>query len=196
MKRPVSRYDDLLAAAELLFRSKGYSATSMSDVAEACHLEKAAIYYHFSSKEQLAIAVMTKVQTYFDRSIFIHAYNEALSPRVRLSKMNKMVERYFSVGNAGCLFASFAIEQIDAIPAFITPIRHYFDSWSQAYQNIFSEAYDVEAAKALADSFVSDLQGALIMTRVTQDSDYLRRLLKRLTQALPSRRSLKKGHGY
>jgi len=190
MQQDESRFNEILSAAELLFRSKGYHATSMADVAEVCHFQKAALYYHVSSKEELSLAVMAKVQAFFDNSVFIYAYDRSFKPRSRLLKLNNAVQKYYLTGSGSCVFASFAIEQIDTIPAFVVPIRKYFNSWSNAYQSIFLEVYNSEEAQALAEGFVSDLQGALVMLRVTQDPKHLIRLFNRSTQALlpyPSR---------
>jgi TetR/AcrR family transcriptional repressor of nem operon len=184
MQQAENRLNEILSAAELLFRSKGYRSTSMADVAELCHFQKAALYYHFLSKEELALAVMTKVQAFFDRSVFIYAYDNALKPPARLLKMNQAVEKYYLASNGGCVFASFAMEQIDAIPAFVTPIENYFRSWSNAYIAILSEVYNSDESHDIAEEFVSDLQGALVMLRVTLDQKHLIRLFNRSTQAL------------
>jgi len=45
----------ILQQAEELFAARGYSGVSMREIAEACQLSKAAIYYHFKSKEDLYI---------------------------------------------------------------------------------------------------------------------------------------------
>ncbi|MBB6670420.1 TetR/AcrR family transcriptional regulator [Cohnella nanjingensis] len=47
------RKDKILDVAMDLFRQKGYSATSMQDIAEACGMAKASIYKLFASKEEL-----------------------------------------------------------------------------------------------------------------------------------------------
>lgn len=46
------------AAIDLFFR-QGYFATSMSAIAQACRIQKASIYYHFASKEELLFSIMT-----------------------------------------------------------------------------------------------------------------------------------------
>jgi AcrR family transcriptional regulator len=46
------------AAIDLFFR-QGYFATSMSAIARACRIQKASIYYHFASKEELLFSIMT-----------------------------------------------------------------------------------------------------------------------------------------
>jgi AcrR family transcriptional regulator len=47
----------ILAAAIELFAASGYAGTSMRDIAEAVGMTKAALYYHFSSKEEVLEAV-------------------------------------------------------------------------------------------------------------------------------------------
>lgn len=48
----------ILQQADELFAAKGYSGVSMREVAEACQISKAAIYYHFKNKENLYIENM------------------------------------------------------------------------------------------------------------------------------------------
>ncbi|MFH1985798.1 MAG: TetR/AcrR family transcriptional regulator [Pseudomonadota bacterium] len=45
------------AATELFYR-KGYFATSISEIATACGIQKASIYYHYTSKEALLYSIM------------------------------------------------------------------------------------------------------------------------------------------
>jgi AcrR family transcriptional regulator len=41
-----------------LFFKKGYFATSISDIAKGCGIQKASIYYHFAGKEELLFDIM------------------------------------------------------------------------------------------------------------------------------------------
>ncbi len=41
-----------------LFFKKGYFATSISDIAKGCGIQKASIYYHFAGKEELLYNIM------------------------------------------------------------------------------------------------------------------------------------------
>ncbi|HTV33702.1 MAG TPA: helix-turn-helix domain-containing protein [Methylocella sp.] len=181
-----TRLDEILGAAETLFRTKGYRSTSMADVAEACHFQKAALYYHFASKEALALAVMKRVQTFSEKIIFSFAYDPSLKPLDKLLKLNEALEAYYLSGHGGCLFAAFAIEQMDTIPSFTAPIQQYFNSWSKAYETIFLDVFNSDKAHALAEGLVSDLQGALLMLRVTQDPKHLYRLFGESRQLLLS----------
>lgn len=184
MQFETKKCDEVLAAAALLFRAKGFHATTMQDIAERTNIQKPSLYHHFASKEDLVLAVMEKVQSHFDRHVFSYAYDRALSPEHRLINMNKAVAKFFSKGNTGCVFINLAIETLDSIPAFLPPVQNYFRSCTKAYYAIFAEVYQEEDAITIADDFTSDLQGALIMTRVTGNTVPLQRLSARLLKTL------------
>lgn len=50
--------DEILEAAALIFGKKGYHATSMQDIADAVDLQKASLYHHFSSKQEILLALL------------------------------------------------------------------------------------------------------------------------------------------
>ena len=55
--RSDNRLAAVLDAAARLFAGKGYSATSMREIAEACDMLPGSLYYHFAAKEDLLAAV-------------------------------------------------------------------------------------------------------------------------------------------
>ncbi|WP_424973118.1 TetR/AcrR family transcriptional regulator [Dinoroseobacter sp. S76] len=52
--------DRIIATSTSLFLELGYGGTSMSAIAKACNMTKAALYYHFKSKEDLFSACVTE----------------------------------------------------------------------------------------------------------------------------------------
>jgi len=58
--RADNRQPDLLDAAARRFREKGYAGTTMRDIAAAAGMLAGSIYYHFSNKDALLIAVYTE----------------------------------------------------------------------------------------------------------------------------------------
>jgi len=50
--------DTIKAVAVDLFYRKGYFATSINDIAKGCGIQKASIYYHYPSKEDLLFFIM------------------------------------------------------------------------------------------------------------------------------------------
>lgn len=52
--------ETILEAAALIFSQKGYHATSMQDIADAVSLQKASLYHHVTSKQELLLALLDK----------------------------------------------------------------------------------------------------------------------------------------
>lgn len=50
--------EGILEAAARIFSEKGFHATSMQDIAEAVNLQKASLYHHFSSKQEILIDIL------------------------------------------------------------------------------------------------------------------------------------------
>ena len=52
--------NDILDAAAQVFRQKGFHGASMSDIAEAVNLQKASLYHHVSSKQEILLALLDR----------------------------------------------------------------------------------------------------------------------------------------
>jgi AcrR family transcriptional regulator len=52
--------DDILEAAAQVFREKGFHGASMQDIAEAVNLQKASLYHHVSSKQEILLALLDR----------------------------------------------------------------------------------------------------------------------------------------
>jgi AcrR family transcriptional regulator len=74
---------NILAAAASLFVAKNYAEVTMEQIAEAAHMSKGALYHHFSSKEELYLALM-HADLAEKRSLFRGAIDSATGCRERL----------------------------------------------------------------------------------------------------------------
>jgi TetR/AcrR family transcriptional regulator, cholesterol catabolism regulator len=52
--------DDILDAAAQVFRQKGFHGSSMADIAEAVNLQKASLYHHVTSKQEILLALLDR----------------------------------------------------------------------------------------------------------------------------------------
>ena len=52
--------DDILDAAAQVFRQKGFHGASMSNIAEAVNLQKASLYHHVSSKQEILFELLER----------------------------------------------------------------------------------------------------------------------------------------
>lgn len=63
-----ARKNQILNAALTLFSQKGYSATTMDDVATFCSFSKTVLYQYFSSKEELFAAIFSNVDLFLEQT--------------------------------------------------------------------------------------------------------------------------------
>ncbi len=52
--------DQILLASAQIIRQKGFHAASMQNIAEAVHLQKASLYHHFSSKQEILLVLLDR----------------------------------------------------------------------------------------------------------------------------------------
>ena len=52
--------DEILDASAQIFSLKGYHGTSMQDIAAAVNLQKASVYHHVSSKQQILFELLNR----------------------------------------------------------------------------------------------------------------------------------------
>ncbi len=74
----------ILEVAERLFTERGYRATSIRDIAQACGVTNAALYYHFPNKEALFAEVMRRHAERI-RQRMLEAGARAKTPRQRMT---------------------------------------------------------------------------------------------------------------
>ena len=52
--------EDILDAAAQVIRKKGFNGASMADIAQACNLQKASLYHHVASKQEILLALLDR----------------------------------------------------------------------------------------------------------------------------------------
>lgn len=82
-----TRKDVIIAQAARLFREKGYSATSMRDLAEHVGVEAASLYNHISSKAEILQEICFKAAN----SFMTHISEVELSHRSSIEKLEAIL---------------------------------------------------------------------------------------------------------
>ena len=57
---PNSKIDEIISVASVLFSMKGYSATSLKEIADEVGLHKTSLFHYFKNKEEILMEVMDK----------------------------------------------------------------------------------------------------------------------------------------
>jgi len=97
IKKPRSSHKDtrkhIIDAARALFSESSYLSVSMSDIAEKLNITKAALYYHFPSKEEIYNAVLDEVLNDINAAL-----TEALKEKTLDRRLYKVITNYLELG--------------------------------------------------------------------------------------------------
>lgn len=122
--RTTDTRDRIIEVAIATFTERGYSATTLQEIADRLGLTKAALYYHFASKDELVRAAMQPLLD--DMHAFVEIAAEPdLTPRRLLSAYVDTVlgnrERCMALGRDPSLIA--AVVDDDWVEFWVEPIQ-------------------------------------------------------------------------
>lgn len=186
MARKKVNKEFIIREALHLFRDRGYHATSMSDIGEACGLLKGSIYHYFPSKESLMKEVIVYLHNYYKHNAFRHAFDENLGARQKLSMLSKFYQELFFGQDGGCLMANIAMETNSVVPEFGPLIESFFQEWIDAMANIYRQELPSETADELARETVAAVEGATMLMRIFNDRSYLHKALDQIGEKFDS----------
>jgi TetR/AcrR family transcriptional repressor of nem operon len=173
--------EKLLEAATAILGRNGYQATSVDDILEAAKVAPSNFYYHFKSKEELAIEVL---EGYFEKSrqeiapIFM---NRSLSAGEKLERLHEsLVKKATNSGCCGgCPMGNLAQELSDSYPAFRMRLARHFEECVEGIAVVvkeglssgeFREGTDPRAAAYL---LFGSIQGLLLLAKSLKKIDPL-----------------------
>lgn len=170
-----------------IFNTKGYVATSLSDIMEATGLTKGAIYGNFQDKDQLAIAVykhnydgvkamLTKA---FSNQDTAYGKLRALTGYYR-DNWKQIFER------GGCPMLNASIEADDSVPFLKKTVQQSIKQWGLAISKIIDEGKeqnefrkDIDSV-AYAFSILTLLEGAMMLSKIMNNQQHLYNALDRI----------------
>ena len=85
--------ETILARAAELFARRGYTATSMNEVAEACGVSKPSLYHYVSDKYQLLVEI---TQGHVDRLRALVAEQAAVAPETPEARLRELIVRFMA----------------------------------------------------------------------------------------------------
>ncbi len=180
MARKKVNREFIIREALHLFRDRGYHATSMADIGEACGLLKGSIYHYFPGKEMLMKEVIIYLHDYYKHNAFRHAYDDKLGARQKLTMLSKFYQELFYGQEGGCLMANIAMETNSVVPEFGPLIGSFFQDWIDAMAHIYRQELPPESAEDLARETVAAVEGATMLMRIFNDRSYLQHALDQI----------------
>jgi len=174
--------EKIIGVATELFHKKGYQQTSVDEILEGSGVKKSNFYYHFKSKEELALQILDMRIGEFESNVISKTLREnSLSPKNRLHRFYERV-RAFHQGlkcSGGCPFGNLAIEMSDMNEKFRKRLSVFFTRWEEAIESCIREGIqkgefrpDINPNLA-AGLILSQLEGAIMMVKTHKTLDPL-----------------------
>jgi TetR/AcrR family transcriptional repressor of nem operon len=183
----------ILERAAQVFSVRGYAGASMDDLTRATGLTKGGIYHHFGSKEVLALEA-------FDFAVDL--------VKARLSEMlvgkSDPIEQLLAYVNlfycliddpvvkGGCPILNAAVEVDDTNPVLCERVQQRLNGWRLFVLNIVEQGRQQGAIRAgiepekVVTVMIASLEGAIMMSKLYADRQYLDQVVEHLTAYITS----------
>ena len=162
--------DHLMATAWRLFYRDGYRAVGIDTILAEAGVAKMTLYNHFSSKEELIIAVLEKRDCEFRASIMAKVESAEASPEQRLLAVFDWLEGWFgSEDFRGCAF----IRALSEYPEPTHPIHQAAWRHKEAVLVALTELCTAAGAKnpaELANTLSLLIDGAIVAAHATRST--------------------------
>jgi AcrR family transcriptional regulator len=172
----------ILDATERLMATRGYAATSISDIRKACGLPPSSIYWHFGSKEGVLAAVMERGADRFFAAI--PTTEDAEQQLAVLSTLQSQHPEFLR------LLYMLALERNND-PAVAAVVRRVRETAIVRFHDAITQLLPADAPPTKADRVVAELtafavalsDGVFFADHLEPDTD-VERMYRRLSQAI------------
>lgn len=183
----------IIAKAAPLFNKKGYANTSMNDIMEATGLAKGGLYGNFKNKDEIAAAS------------FAYSYQrlkEDLGARVgpkktAMDKLQAILQYYrnYTINppiEGGCPLINTGVDADDNYPFLKQKTREALLEMLHTLQRIFKKGVDNGEfppgldVRREAELFYAQIEGGIMMAKVSDDVSMLNRMLDNLKDRIKS----------
>jgi TetR/AcrR family transcriptional repressor of nem operon len=173
--------EKVLEAATGIFGKAGYRATSIDEILASAEVSPSNFYYHFKSKEELALEVLEQYFERFRQLLGPVLNNRSLKAPDKLDRIREIfVQKTASSGCCGgCPLGNLAQEMSDIHPEFRKRLAAFFDETLRGLAELVSDgvkegffrpATDPRAAAYL---LFGSLEGLLLLTKSLKQVDPL-----------------------
>jgi TetR/AcrR family transcriptional repressor of nem operon len=169
MPKQKTNKEEILAQAYQVFKALGYHRAKISDLAQACGLEKSHFYYYFKDKQDLMAEVLRFASGKMREWVWSKAYGEGYTAEQRFRKVLDNLLKVHSLHGGGCIMGHTALEVGEGEPELRQEVQAYFDEAREAFTHLYGARFPEERARELAGMALRELQGAIILMRLYQD---------------------------
>ena len=196
----------LLDTGARLVHERGYTAVSVAEICEHAGLKKGSFYHFFRSKRDLVLAVIDRYADNYAALMRQCVQEPGLSSREQLQRVFRLM--YESLLRSredegcmrGCPVGNLALEMADRDDLIREKLDTIFARWRCGLQRIVAQGRDrgelgVDDPAVAAEALVAHAQGAILLSKASNDPGVFDRLMNGVLTMLegsrtPARESL------
>lgn len=187
----LSKRDRLIESAAMLFHHNGMASTSLADIAKHADIPIGNVYYYFKTKEELAMAAISKRREQFSAAYTL-LEEHIPDPRQRLIEavyyFEKVRDEYTRYGCPIGKIISDADSEKDNVVITAAQVLEEFVAWAERQ---FRQLGHTGDARRYATSLMAGVQGATVMAKAMRNPGIISDEIARLVQwieVLPNKR--------
>ncbi|RLL48467.1 TetR/AcrR family transcriptional regulator [Oceanobacillus piezotolerans] len=185
-----SKKQGIILISREVIHSKGYQATSVSDIMEAAKIGKGQFYHYFQSKHDLGLAVVEDLVKDWEEQLIIGILNTSNDPVTKLQRMLQWAETSHAEMEIkyGCAMGNLAIEMSTQDEEFRIKINEFFNHWINSVADILTEMMENHQLdqsinpKKDAESIVAMIEGGILLMVSQQNIQVLRDIFEVIIQ--------------
>ena len=178
----------ILDTAERLLQTRGYNAFSYADIANALHVTKASLHYHFPTKAELGRRLIQRYGVSFLHAL---AAIEQTSGHAG-EQLRRYVDIYLGVlrNDRMCLCGMLAAEYVTLPKPMKTELKHFFDENERWLVAVLEKGQATNKlrftgpAREVAQLLMGALEGAMMLARSYNDVGRFESAAERLLAGL------------
>ncbi|MBN2297743.1 MAG: TetR/AcrR family transcriptional regulator [Deltaproteobacteria bacterium] len=167
----------ILRSAMTLINTRGYTNTSINDIIESSGVQKGNLYFHFSSKDDLCLALVEEAKKEY--LAYLKGSMKSEDPLGKIGNiLDAILLRHRKMNFiGGCIFGNMALEMTDINSRFSAVIKEVFNEWEELLAVLLQEAQgsgDLDEKidpVSLARFIVASMEGAIMMAKVSKEED-------------------------
>jgi TetR/AcrR family transcriptional regulator, transcriptional repressor for nem operon len=166
-----SKKQEIIQVARKVIHSKGYQATSISDIMEAANIGKGQFYHYFSSKHDLGLIVVDDLVQNWNNQLFVDILSNSDDSVTKLNRMLKWAETSHAEMEVkyGCPMGNLAIEMSAQDKEFRVKIEEFFKHWIVSVAEVLKEMIRNQQLKDTIDpiksatSMIAMIEGGILL---------------------------------
>lgn len=188
MSRTTSKYgfmskEQAITKLIPVFRQYGYEGTTLSMLSKATGLGKASLYHHFpNGKEGMAAAVLDYIGVCFSDKV-LKPLQKPGKPAEKIQAMCHSLNEFYREGKDGCFLGIMSFGEADNL--FHQQVKQQLQIWIDTLARVLIEAgIEPEQAQWRSRLGIIQIQGALILVRILDDTAPFERVIATLPEKL------------